>query len=118
MIEQPELGKKISDLRKAKGFTQEELVDKCNLSVRTLQRIEAGEVTPRPVTVKLIFEALDVSFDKSGKDEGLVLKWLKQWYIGFIDLFNLKTNTMKKITILTAIFSSTLFCLFLVSEQK
>ena len=25
MIEQPKLGKKISDLRKAKGFTQEEL---------------------------------------------------------------------------------------------
>ena len=113
MIQQPELGKKISDLRKAKGFTQEELVDKCNLSVRTLQRIEAGEVTPRPVTVKLIFEALDVSFDKTMKDKGLVLKWLKQFYINFIDLFNLKTNTMKKITILTVIFLQRYFVYFL-----
>ena len=52
MIQQPELGKKVLDLRKAKGITQEELVEKCNLSVRTLQRIESGEVTPRPITVK------------------------------------------------------------------
>ena len=28
-MKQPELGKKISELRKAKGFTQEELVRKC-----------------------------------------------------------------------------------------
>ncbi|MCS5489833.1 helix-turn-helix domain-containing protein [Algoriphagus limi] len=46
-MKQPELGKKISELRKAKGMTQEELVEKCNLNVRTIQRIEAGEVTPR-----------------------------------------------------------------------
>jgi transcriptional regulator with XRE-family HTH domain len=36
MIQQPELGEKIADYRKAKELTQEELVEKCNLSVRTL----------------------------------------------------------------------------------
>lgn len=41
-MKQPELGKKITELRKGKGLTQEELVDKCNISVRTLQRIEAA----------------------------------------------------------------------------
>ncbi len=50
-MKQPELGKKISELRKAKGMTQEELVEKCNLNVRTVQRIEAGEVTPRSFTI-------------------------------------------------------------------
>ena len=58
-MKQPELGKKISDLRKAKGLTQEELVDKCNISVRTLQRIEIGEVTPRSYTIRTILSALD-----------------------------------------------------------
>lgn len=58
-MNQPELGKKIADLRKSKGFTQEELVEKCNLNVRTLQRIESGEVTPRIYTLKMIFAALD-----------------------------------------------------------
>jgi len=57
-MKQPELGKKISELRKAKGMTQEELVEKCNLNVRTVQRIEAGEVTPRSFTIKALFDAL------------------------------------------------------------
>lgn len=67
-MKQPELGKKISELRKAKGLTQEELVEKCNLNVRTIQRIEAGEVTPRSYTVKALFEALDFKWEevKSG----------------------------------------------------
>lgn len=63
-MKQPELGKKISELRKAKGLTQEELVEKCNLNVRTIQRIEAGEVTPRSYTVKALFEALDFKWEE------------------------------------------------------
>ena len=61
-MNQPDLGKKIAEDRKAKGFTQEELVEKCNLSVRTLQRIESGEVSPRSYTLKVILEALDFDF--------------------------------------------------------
>src|SRR6187399_1416206 len=57
-VKQPELGQKILELRKAKGLTQEELVDRCNINVRTIQRIEAGEVTPRMFTIKTILEAL------------------------------------------------------------
>jgi|SRR6056297_170860 len=105
MIQQPELGKKIAAYRKMKGLTQAELVEQCNLSVRTLQRIEAGDVTPRPYTVRLICEVLGPSYDKfcgaNKRDRGLLKQWLEQFYIGFIDLFNLKTHTMKKITILS-----------------
>ncbi len=114
MIQQPELGKKIADYRKSKGFTQEELVEKCNLSVRTLQRIEAGEVTPRIYTVKLILEVLELDFESSlgslnGNDRGSIDKWLGQFYISFIDLFNLKTNTMKKISILSVAIFAVIF---------
>jgi transcriptional regulator with XRE-family HTH domain len=59
IMKQPELGLKISQLRKSKGWTQEELVEKCNISVRTIQRIEAGEVTPRTYTIRTILNALD-----------------------------------------------------------
>jgi len=62
-MKQPELGKKISEWRKAKGLTQEELVEKCNLNVRTIQRIEAGEVTPRSYTIKAIMEALGIEME-------------------------------------------------------
>jgi len=70
-MKQPELGKKISELRRAKGLTQEELVEKCNINVRTIQRIEAGEVVPRMYTVKTIFAALDLdlnSISEGGAD--------------------------------------------------
>ncbi len=61
-MKQPELGKKIASLRKEKGLTQEELVDMCNINVRTIQRIETGEVTPRSSTIKLILEVLGYDY--------------------------------------------------------
>src|SRR5688572_2017442 len=96
IMKQPDLGKKIVELRKAKGLTQEELVGLCNLNVRTLQRIESGEVSPRSYTIKTIFTALE--FDHAAHDSGLDdaehAIWLRQLYQFGIDLFNLKTNTM------------------------
>jgi transcriptional regulator with XRE-family HTH domain len=62
-MNQPELGNYIAALRKEQGLTQEELVEKCNINVRTIQRIEAGEVTPRSYTVRNILEALGKSID-------------------------------------------------------
>jgi len=108
-MNQPELGKRIAELRKAKGFTQEELVEKCNINVRTLQRIESGEVTPRSYTVKTIFTALDFTVydstnNKSESSEffrSVFSKWPGQSYLYLLDLFNLKTNTMKKLMILS-----------------
>lgn len=104
-MKQPELGKKIADLRKAKGYTQEELVEKCNLSVRTLQRIESGEVVPRSHTIRVIFAALEYKvYDSSNMRLRLFLKQVR-------DLFNLKTNTMKKLSILTVVIAVTVIAL-------
>lgn len=64
MIPQPTLGELLVELRKKKGWTQEELVEACNVSVRTIQRIESGEVTPRTSTIKLLLEALDYDPDE------------------------------------------------------
>jgi transcriptional regulator with XRE-family HTH domain len=55
-------GEIIRDLRVKKGLTQEELADKTELSVRTIQRIENGEVDPRSFTLQMIAKALDVEF--------------------------------------------------------
>lgn len=63
-MQQPELGNKIIALRKQKGFTQEELVERCNINVRTLQRIESGEVSPRSYTIKTILTALDYDYEE------------------------------------------------------
>ena len=94
-MKQPDLGRKIVELRRARGLTQEELVEKCNLSVRTLQRIESGEVTPRSHTLKVIFAALDQKvYDPSNMR-------LSQWAIPIREFFNLKKDTMKKLSILS-----------------
>lgn len=110
-MNQPALGKKINELRKAKGLTQEELVEKCNISVRTLQRIEVGEVTPRSYTLRTIFAALEYNLEESLESENgrsgnsgfTPSKWPGQFYRYVFDLFNLKTNTMKKISILSVL---------------
>jgi transcriptional regulator with XRE-family HTH domain len=124
-MNQPELGRKIAELRKSKGLTQEDLVSKCNLTVRTLQRIESGVVTPRSYTIRMLFTALDYNiynYSESDSKKGIsafLREKTEQPYKYVIDLFNLKTNTMRKISILstTAIFLSV--CLFfLFSESK
>lgn len=85
---QPELGKKLADLRQDKGLTQEELVEACNVSVRTIQRIESGEVTPRMSTIKILLSALEASLDDIETDvpaPGQPDRRTKQWLqIGWI----------------------------------
>ena len=61
-MEQPSLGKRISELRKAKNLTQHELAEQSKVSTRTLQRIENGVVMPRAYTVRAIFAALGCDF--------------------------------------------------------
>ncbi|MCK8523773.1 helix-turn-helix domain-containing protein [Aquimarina sp. D1M17] len=84
-MKQPELGLKISELRKSKGFTQEELVEKCNISVRTIQRIEAGEVTPRSYTVKTILSALDYDLNQIQTSNSRVTKEFKKIFLLDVD---------------------------------
>lgn len=55
---------KIVNARKQKGLTQEQLADLSNVTVRTIQRVESGEGTPRIYTLKEIATALDISFEE------------------------------------------------------
>ena len=69
IMKQPLLGKKIVELRNQKGLTQDELVQKCNITVRTIQRIESGETTPRNYTIKVILNALGYNYEKIFENE-------------------------------------------------
>jgi transcriptional regulator with XRE-family HTH domain len=62
-MEQYELGNRIAQKRKYKGMTQEELAIKCNITTRSIQRIEAGDVSPRSFTLNKISEVLSLSFE-------------------------------------------------------
>lgn len=70
-MKQPELGIKISEIRNQRSITQKELSESCNIDIRTIQRIESGDVTPRISTMKLIAVALscDISIFNGNNQE-------------------------------------------------
>ncbi len=73
-MQQPELGRRLTAFRKEKNMTQEELVEKSHVSVRTIQRIEAGEVLPRMTTVKILLEALGESYESFSAKQTQVME--------------------------------------------
>ena len=96
-------GKKLIEVRKAKGLTQDEVAEMYKITTRTIQRIESGDVAPRAFTIKTISEALEFDFLEALNTGYMVNKENRysklKWHIK--DLFNLKTNGMKKVSILT-----------------
>jgi transcriptional regulator with XRE-family HTH domain len=58
------IGNYIKEKRLQKGMTQEELAGKCDITVRTIQRIENGEVDPRSYTLQVIASALEIDFQE------------------------------------------------------
>ncbi|TRZ40971.1 serine hydrolase [Robertkochia solimangrovi] len=67
--------------RKIKGYSQEELSHKTNVTVRTIQRIENAEVNPHLNTIKLLAAALDIEVNEllpleNPKEETIKKKWL------------------------------------------
>ncbi len=58
-------GKELIKVRKSRGLTQAEVAEKCNVTIRTIQRIESGAVNPRSSTIKIISKSLEFDFSKS-----------------------------------------------------
>src|SRR5262245_39903049 len=53
----------IKEGRATKGYTQKELSEISNISIRSIQRIENGEIVPRNYTLKTLSEVLGISFE-------------------------------------------------------
>ncbi len=124
-MEKLDFGKKLIEVRKAKGLTQQQVAEKCNLTARTIQRIESGMVQPRAFTIKIISETLGFDFFETSNTGYEVINEnqnskLKShtilWYLK--DLFNLKTNTMKKISILSTSLLMIVFLFVFTIETK
>jgi len=75
------IGKHLIYQRKLKGYSQQQLSEKTEVTVRTIQRIEKGEVHPHLQTVKLLATALDIDMNdllplENPREETLQKKWL------------------------------------------
>jgi uncharacterized Tic20 family protein len=76
-MNQPDLGMKIAELRQQKGLTQEKLAEYCEVSTRTIQRIESGEVEPRSFTRNSLGNILEFDFGmENSENENLWLALL------------------------------------------
>ncbi|MCW3808121.1 helix-turn-helix domain-containing protein [Plebeiibacterium marinum] len=107
-MESVDFGKKLIEIRKHKGLTQGEVAEICNVTIRTIQRIESGIVKPRASTIKIISQTLGFDFFETsdtgndGRNENQTSKLKDHTFLWYIkDLFNLKTNAMRKISILS-----------------
>jgi transcriptional regulator with XRE-family HTH domain len=58
------IGNTIKEKRLQKGMTQEELALRSEITVRTVQRIESGEVDPRSFTLQAIASALEIDYNE------------------------------------------------------
>jgi transcriptional regulator with XRE-family HTH domain len=53
-------GKRLSELRRRRDLTQQQLAGKADISITSLAFIETGKRWPRPETIERLAEALDV----------------------------------------------------------
>jgi uncharacterized Tic20 family protein/DNA-binding Xre family transcriptional regulator len=81
-MNQPDLGLKVAELRQQKGLTQEQLAELCEISSRTIQRIESGEVDPRAYTLYCLGAALEFDFgEENNANENL---WLASLHLSSV----------------------------------
>ncbi len=59
-----ELGKQIKKIRVAKGYTQEELSEKIDISQRALSSIELGNNFATAETIDKLIEAFDITIEE------------------------------------------------------
>jgi transcriptional regulator with XRE-family HTH domain len=67
-MKQPDIGQKVAELRQQKNITQEQLAEDCQVSVRTIQRIESGEVEPRAYTRNSLSKFLEFDFGQDNTE--------------------------------------------------
>jgi uncharacterized Tic20 family protein/DNA-binding Xre family transcriptional regulator len=73
-MNQPDLGLKITELRQQKSLTQEKLAEYCDVSTRTIQRIESGEVEPRSFTRNSLSNILEFDLGRDNTNNESI--WL------------------------------------------
>ena len=83
-MRQPDIGQKVTELRRQKNMTQEKLAEYCQVSTRTIQRIENGEVEPRAYTRNSLSNILVFDFGQDNtENEGF---WLAALHMSSVFL--------------------------------
>ncbi len=94
------LAQGVKELRKGKGFSQEELAKNSGLSLRTIQRLENGETEPTGETIKRVSTILNVTPNEliNWENKKEILKKTVKTKYEYLHIFDNKliiTNTPK-----------------------
>ena len=81
-------GKRLKELRKAKGFTQEVLAEKAEIDEKHLSRIENGKFFPTYITLNRLMRALGTSLDEMGFELEKVKENKSPIYIKILQIIN------------------------------
>ena len=100
--------KKLKTARLNKGFSQETLAEETNISLRTIQRIEKGSVNPRPCTIKILSEKLNINLSESQSETNSTL----------IDFSSIKKMNIAIMISLFIPFANILIILLVLSTKK
>jgi uncharacterized Tic20 family protein len=96
-MKQPDIGLKVAELRQQKNMTQEKLAEYCEVSTRTIQRIESGEAEPRAYTRNSLSNILEFDFGQDNtENEGFWLAALHMSSMFVIVLIPLLLWSWKK----------------------
>lgn len=95
-----ELGKKIQQLRKLSGMTQEQLAEKCNVSRQTISKWEAESSVPDLESVVVISKLFQVSLDDLLIKEDNVEKTNRNEQITLEDLVKINLYNRKMMMLL------------------
>ena len=106
-----ELGKKILELRKKKGLSQESLGDKIDVTRQTISNWELGITQPNPDQLKLLSKELNVSIDELLDND--IKNLLVEKVSNTEKLSGLILKTLKVLVILIIIFVVGFICLIL-----
>lgn len=61
-----EFGKRLKELRKSRGYTQQALAEKAEIDEKHLSRVENGKYFPSFATLNKLLTALDVTLNEVG----------------------------------------------------
>ena len=95
------LGKKIFELRKKHGLSQEQLGEKINVTRQTISNWELGETAPNPEQLKLLSQSLNISIDELLDND--INSSMKEKIINIEKTANIGIKVMKFIGIAFAI---------------
>ena len=97
------LAEQVKAARKDRNWTQSDLAIRCGVTLRTIQRIEKGEVTPSAYTLGKLVELLALEQEKSSQNLSVKTHSLKSKLKPLATLVFSKKNLPKLLLMLTAL---------------